>query len=75
MPAYTIVLDSDRNRRMALDAVRKAEYARRQKALAERAAPLRRALVEICDRVLSQPAQSAESVTRTTSALKRARST
>ncbi len=53
----------------------KAEYARRQKALAERAAPLRRALVEICDRVLSQPAQSDESVTRTTSALKTARST
>jgi hypothetical protein len=30
----------------------KAEYARRQKALADRAAPLRRALAEVCERVL-----------------------
>ena len=31
----------------------KAEYARRQKALSDRAAPLRQALVEVCERVLA----------------------
>lgn len=36
----------------------KAEYARRQKALAERAAPLRSALVEVCDAVLTQAGSS-----------------
>lgn len=34
----------------------KAEYARRQKALSERAAPLRAALVEVCDRVVVRAA-------------------
>ena len=36
----------------------KAEYARRQKVLADRAAPLRQALVDLCDRVLGQDAGS-----------------
>ncbi|WP_460435948.1 3-methyladenine DNA glycosylase [Angustibacter speluncae] len=36
----------------------KAEYARRQKVLAERAAPLRVALVEVCDAVLAQAGDS-----------------
>ncbi len=37
----------------------KAEYARRQRGFADRAAPLRAALVEVCDRLLP-PAVSSE---------------
>jgi hypothetical protein len=36
----------------------KAEYARRQRALADRAAPLRRSLVEVCERLLDQDGSS-----------------